>query len=136
MDYKIDLETVERRFDIIKRNLLPQTKATESIWRRRRDLMGTSISVATLTAEPFLFEISQKDLEKYPYQKAHSVAMANGMALTGLYADLLGQLMNTLNFTVDIKQAPDGEYGSFDNGSHTWSGLVGMVNRVKKNKMW
>ena len=97
--------------------------------------MGTSISVATLTAEPFLFEISQKDLEKYPYQKAHSVAMANGMALTGLYADLLGQLMNTLNFTVDIKQAPDGEYGSFDNGSHTWSGLVGMVNRVKKHKM-
>ncbi|XP_046351217.1 glutamate receptor ionotropic, kainate 2-like isoform X1 [Haliotis rufescens] len=46
---------------------------------------------------------------------------------TGICLDLLQELASTFNFTYEVLEPPDGEYGRILNGS--WTGVVGMLER-------
>jgi hypothetical protein len=41
---------------------------------------------------------------------------------SGFCMDLLNKLASDLKFTYEVHESPDGQYGSFENGS--WNGMV------------
>ncbi|XP_041354478.1 glutamate receptor ionotropic, kainate 2-like [Gigantopelta aegis] len=64
-------------------------------------------TAATLQVKPFLYK--------------------EGSQYVGFLADILNFISSPLNFTYSFVEAPDGKYGSVDNGS--WNGLIGMLVR-------
>jgi len=50
--------------------------------------------------------------------------------MQGLFADIFHSLQSSLNFTYDLTQPEDGEFGTvIDEELGTWSGFVGQLQR-------
>ncbi|KAL8619703.1 hypothetical protein ACOMHN_025789 [Nucella lapillus] len=84
--------------------VFPNTK-----WR----LNGQKFVVATAVWDPFV--------------KVKKVG--GGEVYSGLCIDMLMALAHSLNFTYELRQPPDGQYGSIENGN--WTGLVRMLKDKK-----
>ncbi|XP_067682378.1 glutamate receptor ionotropic, kainate 2-like isoform X4 [Haliotis asinina] len=61
----------------------------------------------------------------YPFAMKNST-LGND-TYTGICLDLLQELAATFNFTYEVSEPPDGEYGRIFNGS--WTGVVGLLER-------
>ena len=86
------------------------------IWERRKDLLGSTVRVASVHLPP-LHELHFED--------------ANGKAggITGgggFFIEPLNHLAEELNFTLSFCAPFDGKFGAVD-GNGTWNGLMGMV---------
>ena len=79
--YRVDYKLEENLKLIIRKlwlNTTLEERHFQSIWKRRRNLEGALINVATIYAKPFLYEGDADALSQYTFQMAHSVPMRNG----------------------------------------------------------
>ena len=95
---------------IVQEVLLPSLP----IWDRREDLRGINFIFGYVFAELWV-EIADNGTD---------IRNATGSSI-----DLLNMLSTTMNFTIILKSAPDGQYGLPTADNNSWTGLMGMVVR-------
>ena len=82
-------------------------------WDRRSDWRGLQLIVSTLPDTPFVMETVRKD-GKLEF---------NG----GTYPEVFLTLQNYFNFTYEIVEPKDGNYGTFDEDLQEWNGMINMT---------
>ncbi|XP_050714150.1 uncharacterized protein LOC126997141 [Eriocheir sinensis] len=83
---------------------------SSNIAARRRDLSGLHLRCLTGSWEPFTRNTPKEEMK----------------GLVNAYAgDIFSLLAETLNFTYNCRQAPDGQFGSLEDGK--WTGQVGEL---------
>ena len=85
----------------------------EAKWDRRSNWSGLHFTVSTLPDTPFVMETVTKN-GKLEF---------NG----GTYPEVFLTLQNYFNFTYEIIEPPDGNYGTFDEDLQEWNGMINMT---------
>ena len=58
------------------------------------------------------------------YSGGENSSCVGNECYSGYSIDLLLHLAQHMNFYYELYTVPDGKYGSLDEGTHTWNGLV------------
>ena len=90
---------------------LPQ----DEIWRRRKDLQGLTLKVATLNSPPYITSMVQNGDGEW--------------VMEGMFAEVFHSLQHVLNFSYTLQPSVDGEWGAISSDGVNWSGMVGMLQR-------
>ncbi len=84
------------------------------IWKRRSDLMGTTLRNAVLSWSVF---------NNLTFDGDGKTVVSN----RGIFHDIMVKLGKQLNFTQTVERSRDGKWGGFEPDGVTWNGMVRML---------
>ena len=90
-------------------------KNSNQLWRRRIDLMGTTLRVATIHEPPFTYR---------------EITM-NKTKLSGVYGVFFGLLQTYLNFSTEFIEPEDKAFGVHNKNENTSTGMVRLLSEGK-----
>ena len=80
--------------------------------------------------KPFLYHVPSEELTGVQVHKI------GGKLHAGLLADLLEALMTKHNFTVQILEPADRQYGNLDKSSGNWTGTDNLKKYLDSSHIW
>ncbi len=86
----------------------------KSIWHRRQNLRGTKFKVVTEFSPPYTTKLSKE---------------SGSWQMDGMFSQVFHTLQNKLNFTYELENSIDGQWGVVKPDGVTWTGMVGMLMR-------
>ena len=104
-------------------------------WDRPIDLTGCTIRVGYMDYAPTLTIISNNDQASTSSgfitraHDEHLIIEERRLALTGPKAKFFSLLQSQLNFSIKWILVSDLSFGTYDDKTNTWNGIVGMIQR-------
>ena len=94
-----------------------------NIWERRKDLSGCTLRVGYFNYTPIVTEEDSGSNLEYPRR----VFEMGGKIMYGREVQMFSLLHSILNFSVSWEYILDETFGSYNEETGNWSGIVGMV---------
>ena len=102
---------------------------TDYIWSRRQDFLGCTLKVTYFEDNPIIWTVKNNSFTMKESEMEHNYLVAGNSIMLGTQIELFANLMKNLNFSVEWLYERGHMYGTYNQETQSWSGIVGQLER-------